>query len=178
MIAEQPVLFTEDFEIPNYTVGAVIGRNGEVIRSLQDSTGCRISVARINGSTATSYMNPVTLKGSTDQIMKARRKIDDIVNKNGGYPSTSSVSTSSTTCSTTLNERSEGMAKKTVDCERKEAWDVVNKRMTGDVVDKEFYGNQDVVVDKSAAKNEKEVRVVEYIYPSSLFICICLKEKS
>jgi len=84
MIAEQPILFEENFEIPFYSVGAVIGRHGEVIKALQKETGCRIDVHRIVPNN--SKGNPVTLKGSEQQIKAARIKINEIIEPDNRRP--------------------------------------------------------------------------------------------
>lgn len=79
-IAEIPVFTTLDFSIPFQAVGAVIGRNGEVVRRLQDQTGCRINVAKLAPS-AFHETNPVTLKGTEHQITDAKTRINEIVSR-------------------------------------------------------------------------------------------------
>lgn len=45
IVAKQPVLFTDEFMIPESTVGRVIGKNGSVVISLSKVTGARIDVS-------------------------------------------------------------------------------------------------------------------------------------
>lgn len=77
IVDDQPLLSTLEFSIPCTFVGSVIGRNGEVIRCLQEETGCRISVARLPPNSF-SESNPVTLKGTPEQITAAKKRIDGI----------------------------------------------------------------------------------------------------
>lgn len=78
---EQPITFTDDFMVPISAVGGIIGRNGDVIKKLCQSTGAKITVAR-QPSSENPGMNPVSIKGTPEQIKKARKEIDEIVSRN------------------------------------------------------------------------------------------------
>uniref|UniRef100_A0A0K0EML0 K Homology domain-containing protein n=1 Tax=Strongyloides stercoralis TaxID=6248 RepID=A0A0K0EML0_STRER len=77
----------ELMEIPDHTVGLVIGKGGEQIQNIQAQCGCRVQMA----TTANARnCREVTLTGNKDAILKARNMINDIVNtvKQGSPSST------------------------------------------------------------------------------------------
>jgi len=79
---------TDTMRVPIDAVGMIIGKGGETIKEMQNSTGCRINVS--------SQFNPndqereISLAGSRDAIARARQAIDEKVeaslNKSRGGP--------------------------------------------------------------------------------------------
>ncbi|KAI5855788.1 hypothetical protein BZA05DRAFT_424330 [Tricharina praecox] len=76
---------TETIKVPIDAVGMIIGKGGETIKEMQNSTGCRINVS--------SQFNPndqereISLAGNRDAIARARQAIDEKVEASswGGY---------------------------------------------------------------------------------------------
>ncbi|KAF8252173.1 hypothetical protein K440DRAFT_390626 [Wilcoxina mikolae CBS 423.85] len=68
---------TETIRVPIDAVGMIIGKGGETIKEMQNSTGCRINVS--------SQFNPndqereISLAGNRDAIARARQAIDEKV---------------------------------------------------------------------------------------------------
>ena len=67
----------ECIECPNYIIGSVIGKGGEIMRNLQLETGGNIHVEKDEDTTA-SKMRLITIKGTPEQRANLRRKIEDI----------------------------------------------------------------------------------------------------
>jgi len=68
---------TETMKVPIEAVGMIIGKGGETIKEMQNSTGCRINV-----SSQFNQNDPereITLAGSRDAVARARQAIDDKV---------------------------------------------------------------------------------------------------
>lgn len=83
--ANQPNQETFEMRVPAIFIGAIIGRNGENVRSMQDRSRCRIDVER---STSTNFDvgdRKVTLRGSHQQIQLAKTFIQEIINEERIY---------------------------------------------------------------------------------------------
>lgn len=103
IVQNQPPLFTSEIAIPYASVGTIIGRGGEgtstppdgspdglivvllclvvrcplaVIRAMQEESGAKINVARLPHCPPDN-LNPVTIKGSPEQILAAKTMIDE-----------------------------------------------------------------------------------------------------
>ena len=64
-------------DVPTAYIGNVIGRDGDVVRSLELKTGCKIDIER--RSAVETETRKVTLSGSAQQIQSARKLIAQIV---------------------------------------------------------------------------------------------------
>ncbi|KAK5653456.1 hypothetical protein OQA88_8942 [Cercophora sp. LCS_1] len=63
--------------VPSDAVGMIIGKGGETIREMQNSTGCKINVSQSSGPGETE--REIELVGSRDSIARAKRAIEDKV---------------------------------------------------------------------------------------------------
>ncbi|PFH60305.1 hypothetical protein XA68_11151 [Ophiocordyceps unilateralis] len=72
--------------VPSDAVGMIIGKGGETIRDMQNSTGCKINVAQSSGSG--EVQREIGLIGTRDSIIRAKQAIDEKVDavrqKSGG----------------------------------------------------------------------------------------------
>ncbi|KAI0595806.1 hypothetical protein F4775DRAFT_343450 [Biscogniauxia sp. FL1348] len=74
--------------VPSEAVGMIIGKGGETIREMQNSTGCKINVSQSSGPGEVE--REIGLVGSRDAINRAKQAIEDKVdavrqkNTNGG----------------------------------------------------------------------------------------------
>ncbi|XP_076828404.1 far upstream element-binding protein 1 isoform X4 [Brachyhypopomus gauderio] len=73
---------SEEFKVPDGMVGFIIGRGGEQISRIQQESGCKIQIAPDSGGMPE---RSVTLTGSPDSILTAKRLLTEIVEK--GRPS-------------------------------------------------------------------------------------------
>ena len=78
-MANQPFQETFEMNVPSIYVGAIIGRNGDTVRSIEDRSGCRINVQRLPPAEVTDRR--VTFRGSPSQIQSARSLIEDAINE-------------------------------------------------------------------------------------------------
>ncbi|KAF5661219.1 hypothetical protein FDENT_13570 [Fusarium denticulatum] len=73
--------------VPSDAVGMIIGKGGETIREMQNTTGCKINVAQSSGPGETQ--REIALIGSRDSIARAKLAIDekvDAVRQKGSGP--------------------------------------------------------------------------------------------
>ncbi|TFB02174.1 Far upstream element-binding protein 2 [Trichoderma ghanense] len=74
--------------VPSDAVGMIIGKGGETIREMQNSTGCKINVAQSSGPG--EVQREIALIGTRDSIARAKQAIDEKVEavrqKSGGAP--------------------------------------------------------------------------------------------
>ncbi|EHK98287.1 putative Far upstream element-binding protein 2 [Glarea lozoyensis 74030] len=63
--------------VPSEAVGMIIGKRGETIKEMQNTTGCKINVTPSSGSSETQ--REIGLVGSREAIAAARRAIEDKV---------------------------------------------------------------------------------------------------
>ncbi|GLT57622.1 hypothetical protein SLA2020_305820 [Shorea laevis] len=84
-----------EMKIPNNKVGLVIGKGGEMIKSMQTRTGARIQVIPLHlppGDTSTE--RSLHIDGTSEQIKNARVLVEEVISENrvrnsamtGGYP--------------------------------------------------------------------------------------------
>ncbi|XP_028328291.1 far upstream element-binding protein 1 isoform X2 [Gouania willdenowi] len=78
-----PRTASEEFKVPDGMVGFIIGRGGEQISRLQQESGCKIQIAPDSGGMPD---RSVTLTGSPDSILTAKRLLTDIVEKGRPAP--------------------------------------------------------------------------------------------
>ena len=75
----------EDFKIPDKYVGLIIGKGGEQIIRLQAESGCKIAISQVRHEPTSGDMSTpdriATLSGSRDSIDRAKRVMEDIVNR-------------------------------------------------------------------------------------------------
>ncbi len=64
--------------VPDPTVGLVIGKGGDTIKDLQDRSGCHINI--VDESQSSGGLRPVNLIGSDAAIKRAQKLIEEIVN--------------------------------------------------------------------------------------------------
>ncbi|KAJ1895321.1 hypothetical protein LPJ66_004657 [Kickxella alabastrina] len=72
-----PPAHVEEMQIPAEAVGIVIGRGGESIKLLQQTSGARIQI--IQGQDRSAPFKPVTISGDHAACMRARRMIEEKV---------------------------------------------------------------------------------------------------
>lgn len=92
IIAKQPVTYHETIFIPHDFVGRVIGKNGDIVHRIADSTETKIDVARDPPLDAPG--TPVTIKGTIENIKRAKKEIDEIIGSDSGRPSRNSFTKS------------------------------------------------------------------------------------
>ncbi|KAI1753095.1 hypothetical protein F4782DRAFT_97477 [Xylaria castorea] len=72
--------------VPSEAVGMIIGKGGETIREMQNTTGCKINVSQSSGPSEVE--REIGLVGSQEAIVRAKRAIEDKVDavrqKNSG----------------------------------------------------------------------------------------------
>jgi far upstream element-binding protein len=66
----------ETIRVPSYAVGMIIGKGGESIRDMQNSTGCKINVLMASGA---NIEREIGLVGNRQAIEAAKRAIQDKV---------------------------------------------------------------------------------------------------
>lgn len=74
-IAQQPRVEKVTITVPSRTVGSIIGRNGDTIRSISRASRCKVDVERHNKA----YDTKIELCGSTESIESARKMIEEKV---------------------------------------------------------------------------------------------------
>ncbi|XP_053484385.1 far upstream element-binding protein 1 isoform X4 [Ictalurus punctatus] len=74
---------SEEFKVPDGMVGFIIGRGGEQISRIQQESGCKIQIAPDSGGMPDRC---VTLTGSPDSILTAKRLLTEIVEKGRPTP--------------------------------------------------------------------------------------------
>jgi far upstream element-binding protein len=67
----------DTIHVPSEAVGMIIGRGGETIREMQNSTGCKINVAQSSGPG--EVQREIALIGSLDSISRAKAAIEEKV---------------------------------------------------------------------------------------------------
>ncbi|EAA29695.1 hypothetical protein GE21DRAFT_3691 [Neurospora crassa] len=75
--------------VPSEAVGMIIGKGGETIREMQNTTGCKINVSQSSGAGETE--REIGLVGTREAINRAKRAIEDKVDaakqkSSGGAP--------------------------------------------------------------------------------------------
>ncbi|XP_021738485.1 far upstream element-binding protein 1-like [Chenopodium quinoa] len=65
--------------IPNGKVGVIIGRGGEMIKTLQLESGARIQITRDSESDPSSLTRDVELMGTQEQISRAEQRINEVI---------------------------------------------------------------------------------------------------
>lgn len=76
IIAEQPITYQETIYVRKEMIGRIIGKDGEVIRSIGSDTDTRIDIAR--DVPFSSPGHPITIKGTIENIRIAKNKIEEI----------------------------------------------------------------------------------------------------
>jgi tudor domain-containing protein 2 len=84
IIEEQKSIITKRFSIPTQAVGRIIGKNGDNIRYLCDSSGAKIKVDRTHQKSSGIY-SPLIITGTEEQIQKAQQLINEEIAKNERY---------------------------------------------------------------------------------------------
>lgn len=67
----------DTIHVPSEAVGMIIGKGGETIREMQNSTGCKINVAQSSGPG--EVQREIALIGTRDSISRAKAAIDEKV---------------------------------------------------------------------------------------------------
>lgn len=70
---------SKKIDIPNGRVGVIIGKGGETIKSLQNSSGAKIQVTRDTDADPNSATRAVELTGTPDQIARAEQLITEVL---------------------------------------------------------------------------------------------------
>lgn len=72
-----PDKINDSIYVPSDAVGMIIGKGGETIREMQNSTGCKINVAQSTNPGETQ--REIALIGTRDSIARAKQAIDEKV---------------------------------------------------------------------------------------------------
>ncbi|OAA44308.1 far upstream element-binding protein 2 [Metarhizium rileyi] len=72
-----PDKINDSVYVPSDAVGMIIGKGGETIRDMQNTTGCKINVAQSSGPGETQ--REIALIGTRDSIARAKMAIDEKV---------------------------------------------------------------------------------------------------
>jgi far upstream element-binding protein len=72
----EPSKINETIRVPSDAVGMIIGKGGETIRDMQNSTGCKINVSQASGA---DIEREIGLVGNRQAIEAAKRAIQDKV---------------------------------------------------------------------------------------------------
>ena len=72
-----PDKINDSIYVPSEAVGMIIGKGGETIREMQNSTGCKINVSQSSGPA--EEQREIGLVGSRDAIARAKQAIEDKV---------------------------------------------------------------------------------------------------
>lgn len=83
IIANQPGSEKMVIKIPSHFCGAIIGKNGENVRALQDKSGCKIDIERRPRSD--DLDRKVTLRGSLEQIDLAKSFVEEIIKEEKAF---------------------------------------------------------------------------------------------
>lgn len=79
----EPVVI-EQFHVPDNCVGLIIGRGGENITTIQNESGCKIQMSQTYTDNTGKQMRGCTLTGTQCAIDKAKRCLEQIIEKSGG----------------------------------------------------------------------------------------------
>lgn len=71
--------------IPGTKCGLIIGRNGETIKSLQETLGVKMLLIQEN-QTVSSGPKPLRITGTPEKVENACRTIESIINSEDGRP--------------------------------------------------------------------------------------------
>jgi len=74
-LAQQPRVETVVMKVPSRTVGRIIGRGGDTVRTISRASRCKVDVERHTKG----YEARIELRGSSDSIEAARRMIEEKV---------------------------------------------------------------------------------------------------
>jgi hypothetical protein len=72
---------TEVIQVPNGMVGSLIGKGGETIQAMQRNSGCHVQIARDPDGPPGCDTRSVTLKGSSDAIVRAKAEIARVLDE-------------------------------------------------------------------------------------------------
>lgn len=76
-------IIVEQIEVPDHTVGLVIGRGGEQITQIQSQSGCRV---QMSPECDVNQMRQCTLQGTKASIEKAKHLIFEVIQRAGNRP--------------------------------------------------------------------------------------------
>ncbi len=72
----EPSKMNETIRVPSDAVGMIIGKGGETIRDMQNTTGCKINVSQASGA---DVEREIGLVGNRQAIEAAKRAIQEKV---------------------------------------------------------------------------------------------------
>jgi len=70
-----------EVKVPNNLVGLIIGKGGEHIQKLQAQTGAHVQIAKESDMLPGDTHRSIMLRGETDAVAEAKRRIDDVINE-------------------------------------------------------------------------------------------------
>lgn len=73
----------EDVRVPGNIVGLIIGKGGENIQRMQQTTGCHVQIAKEYNPEPGDTMRTVNLKGSRQGIEECKKLIDEVRERPG-----------------------------------------------------------------------------------------------
>lgn len=79
IIAEIPIPLTDEIEVPGESIGRIIGRQGNTIKTIMKASGCKINIDKVSNIDTISNNTKIQLIGGTEQILIAKNMISDKV---------------------------------------------------------------------------------------------------
>lgn len=83
VVASMEPVLVENFHVPDNCVGLIIGRGGENITNIQNESGCKIQMSQNYSESMGKQMRGCTLTGTQSAIDKARKQLEQIIDKAG-----------------------------------------------------------------------------------------------
>lgn len=69
----------EEMRVPDFAISLIMGRSGETLKLMQDTTGCKIKVIQVADAQPEDATREIVLIGSDDSIMQAKQAIGEKV---------------------------------------------------------------------------------------------------
>eukprot|EP00058_Branchiostoma_floridae_P027349 XP_002612840.1 hypothetical protein BRAFLDRAFT_67212 [Branchiostoma floridae] len=94
IIADQPVILTEEIHLPQRALGRIIGKNGDTIRQLCRTSHAKIKIDRGGDERSPDCVKLATITGTKEQIEHARGLLEEKIAEEEAFRQRLSVSTS------------------------------------------------------------------------------------
>ncbi|KAK3593506.1 hypothetical protein CHS0354_037029 [Potamilus streckersoni] len=91
ILADQPIKVTIEIHVPAYSIGRIIGHNGDTVRQISRSTNTKIYIDR----TRDSYRDdprPITITGTLENIEIAKGMINELIEEEEQFRAKTAVS--------------------------------------------------------------------------------------
>ncbi|XP_078577614.1 tudor and KH domain-containing protein-like [Branchiostoma floridae x Branchiostoma japonicum] len=94
IIADQPVILTEEIHLPQRALGRIIGKNGDTIRQLCRTSHAKIKIDRGGDERSPDCVKLATITGTKEQIEHARGLLEEKIAEEEAFRQRLAVSTS------------------------------------------------------------------------------------